>query len=90
MLYDFQKNFSRGKHRNTEAFKVSFVAGNNIIAMYRFGKRSGFTGFLLRVIKTSSLVINARYFLKVVFNSVAVTTMDKSSCYLSKFYYMRF
>ena len=43
VLYNFQKNFSRGKHRNSKAFKVSFVSGSNIIAMYRFGTSSNKT-----------------------------------------------
>lgn len=43
MLYNFQKNFSWGKHRNSKSFKVSFVPGNNIITMYRFSTSSNKT-----------------------------------------------
>ena len=189
LYLDLQKNFCRGKHRNTQAFKISFVSGDNTITMYRFSasgnktifkilclflkcnqniivsnsayfdnlqkfsdclichinamgifsykivhqrlhsyhtlfsyfnRRSsrkesisiseeippriprrestaetcGFTTlatvFPLRVIKISSLVINSRYFPKLALNSVAVTTLTKSSFYLGYSHYMRF
>lgn len=43
ILHDVQKDFRWDKRRNTKAFKISFVTGDNIITMYRFGTSSNKT-----------------------------------------------
>ncbi len=43
ILHDVQKDFRCGKRRNTKAFKISFVTGDNIITMYRFSTSSNKT-----------------------------------------------
>lgn len=66
ILHDFQKNFSRGKRRNTQAFKISFVSGNNIITMYGFSASSNKTIFkiLCFFLKCNKniIVCNTAYF----------------------------